>query len=291
MITQQHGKALGTSVVFTLGCPPKEAESLLAELRQYLHDFENRFSRFLTDSELTRHNLGAGTWQPASKEFIDFARLSNNIQEVTNGLYNPFILPDLQRHGYLNSFTGTHGNETILDMRQRHAVYREARMGIRGNKVRIAPDMAFDSGGLGKGYALDELADIIESHGLLNYWISLGGDIIGRGADDQGNPWSVSLDMISGKPVILLSADRRAAVVTSSILSRRGDTWHHIIDPRTCQPAKTPIQSASVVADSAAAADITVTCLIIAGSKATEYWRHHQAQAAYIQTADGMSKL
>ena len=210
------------------------------------------------------------------------------MQTWSDVYYNPFVLPDLQRAGYLGSLVGDHGRDAVLDMRDRQATYGAARVGIRSGAVCIPSGMAFDSGGLGKGYALDQLAERIEQAGIENYWVSLGGDIIGRGVDPDGEPWRITLDDIAGAPVVTFDRSTRTAVATSSVRKRAGASWHHLIDPRTGQPSTSSIDVVSVVADSGVHADVLAKSLLLAGDSAQSLWRHHtEAQTAYLETANG----
>lgn len=218
-LLQQTGQALGCVVVFTVRAETEHiAASALRNIRLYLADYENRFSRFLPCSELCRVDRQAGQWVSTSRQLRDFARVSNHMQTWSNGLYNPFILPDLQRAGYVGSFTGRHGREALLDMRPRSAAYGNATIAIRGNEVKIPAGTAFDSGGLGKGYALDQLADLLEERGIYNYLISLGGDIIARGYNAVGKPWRIELAMLPEPKTVERDASERMVVATSSVL-------------------------------------------------------------------------
>ena len=283
MITQQRGTALGTTIAFTLRADETTANHTLIKMRLFMREYEQRFSRFLIGSELTALNTRAGEWHTATPEFLEFIQRSNHIQDWSQGHYNPFVLPDLQRAGYTGSLIGTHGRERQLDMTSRSATYTQARVKIRGNSCRIPHGTAFDSGGLGKGYALDKLADLVEAAGIKDYWIHLGGDVIGRGSDDSGRAFSVVLDMIDGCPVITLPEHERGAVATSSTRKRRGKDWHHLIDPRSGAPSSSRTQSVSVIARSGATADILAKSLLLADEAAEDLWQKTPATAAYLQ--------
>ena len=77
---------------------------IFEELWSKIDNFENKFSRFIVDSELSKFNASAGSKQFVSKEFLDILKLSMNYFKKTNGLFNIFILPALQKSGYINSF-------------------------------------------------------------------------------------------------------------------------------------------------------------------------------------------
>ena len=58
---------------------------------------ERRFSRFQQESELSQLNRSAGQWFNASQEMMDVLQKVRHFFDVTNGLFDPSVLPDLIR--------------------------------------------------------------------------------------------------------------------------------------------------------------------------------------------------
>ncbi len=295
MITQQKGRALGSEVIFTLNATSEYvASSILAQIRNFLCNFENRFSRFKLDSEVTKVNLLSGSFIAVSDNFLELARIANKMQLYTDGRYNPLLLPDLQRAGYIDSWPDPDTPSGAPDYSDRPK-RKSGKMVIRSDSVKIPISAAIDFGGIGKGYALDKIAEIIEANGCTNYWVSLGGDIIGRGVDEWDEPWKVELPALHDKTAkdvfYTIPKKSRQAIATSSILRRRGRNWHHIIDPATGKPAVTEIESAVVVSKSGIISDVIAKCLIISNKSAADFWNNHQQIDAYIQYADKYERL
>ncbi len=131
--------------------------------------------------------------------------------------------------------------------------------------------------------------------GCNDYWLSLGGDVIARGVDDAGKPWRIGVELHAGDEMLerFISSEQatRTAVATSSRMRRKGEGWHHIIDPRSGRPAETPIEQVTVVADTGVAADVQAKCLLIAGDTAAEYWANHRQITAYVQYHEAWERL
>lgn len=294
MIVQQHGKALGSDIVFTLKVKQAaDGEAILKKLRAFLGEFESRFSRFQPDSELTFVNAHAGEPCSVSPAFAQLARMAAKMSRYSGGLYNPLLLPQLQRAGYVGSWPAPTELGRTPDYRGRSGS-TEGQLSVHEKTVTLPSGTALDFGGIGKGYALDEIAERIESSGCVDYWVSLGGDIIGRGSDENGSPWRIRLGELHGTDTDVfetLSQKERTAIATSTRLKRQGAGWHHIIDPRTGKPADTPVESAVVVAKTGVLADVMAKCLLIAGAHAGEYWQKHTQQTAYIQYAKRWEKF
>jgi thiamine biosynthesis lipoprotein len=236
--------ALGSHIdlVLTSDAPQTTIDKIFRMLWFHIFTCEQRFSRFLPNSELTQFNRMAGTRQLVSSEFHALLQASANMANLSNGIYNPFILPALQRAGYTHSMVAAHRNDVVDNYADRTIVPAD-QVEIGGTWAIIPYGTAIDFGGCGKGYEGDQLADLADSCPELDgYWFSLGGDIVANGVDDNTEPWIIhientasSLHALAGK--VAPNSPIRHAVATSSVTRRKGvkhgKPWHHIIDPRT----------------------------------------------------------
>jgi len=276
---QQQHHALGSEVFLTLVTEKDETATnrLFDRLLKHITAFEQQFSRFLPDSELTRFNQQAGRRTVVSPSFGRLLKAAKSLAERTGGLYNPFVLPALQRAGYLGSWPKPEADLAATNFTTRKLVAVD-QLSIGDLWAKIPETAALDFGGIGKGYLLDELAEMLDTQKLVGYWLSLGGDIICSGHDLDNQEWQVAVQnaVELGKNVqtIVNQQSRKLAIATSGITKRQGikngQTWHHIIDPRTGHPADTNILTVTVTADKAANADVYAKCIVIAGAEQAE---------------------
>lgn len=270
---QEKFHALGSEVFITLIAGNSYLfDATFTMLHEEIVTFENRFSRFLPGSELTRFNELAGEEVVISTEFRNLLRESIRMSRATDNLYNPFVLPALQKAGYKGSWP----TPTILagskDFTSRKVVHPSELM-LFGHTARIPAGSALDFGGIGKGYLLDKLHRLLQSASLIGYWVSLGGDIVCAGYDLEREVWSVQVQLATDNKKVLTAitntSDSPLFIATSGITKRRGNSpngpWHHIINPITGKPADTHILTATVTADSGAQADIYAKAIVIAG--------------------------
>ena len=267
---QQHKHALGSEAYITLvGTDEQFLAATFDTLWQELSLFEQTFSRFLSDSELTYVNERAGLPTDVSPEFVALAQAARQYMERTGGLYNPFVLPALQRAGYKGSWPNMATQGGAPDFSDGE-FSNAASLEINAGSVTIPNQTALDFGGIGKGYALDQLAQIIQRQSITNFWLSFGGDVLAAGTDSDGSPWTIHISQAVNQDktcATIQAGSKPYAVATSGILKRAGEGWNHLIDPRTGQPTKTDILSATVATDSGTAADVYAKCLVLAGSK------------------------
>lgn len=272
---QQNRHALGSQAILTIVVPDDfSSDETFTNLWKQVESFEQRFSRFLPDSELTKFNHAAGRTVPLSREFLALLRTAKALAEDTNGLYNPLILPALNKAGYKGSWPNPAAFDEKLDYADRHLA-PVAQIEIAETTGRIPVHTAVDFGGIGKGYLLDRLADWLEGQQVTNYWLSLGGDIVCNGYDVTGDAWHVGVQHATHESELvgeLSNEGKRLAIATSGTTKRRGEQqgkpWHHLIDPRTGEPAQTDIVTATITAPRGVAADVFAKCIVILGSQA-----------------------
>jgi thiamine biosynthesis lipoprotein len=286
--------AMGSTIkiCLTASMSQSQADSLLRLLKKTILNFEKRCSRFLPTSELSRFNQKAGTRQGVSPELLDIFTKARDIGMRTDGLYNPFVLPVLQRIGYLHSVVQEYADDPTNDYSDR-AMTPVTDLEIGEGWARIPYGTALDLGGCGKGYIGDYLADIVDTYDTVEgYWLSMGGDVVARGIHESELPITIGIQDEQTMDTIAQvypSGVERYAVATSTILRRHGikdgKAWHHIIDPRTAHPAETDLLTASVCTKSLFEADVHATNCIIVGSKqAPAYLTRQAIHDALLQT-------
>jgi thiamine biosynthesis lipoprotein len=138
--------------------------------------------------------------------------------------------------------------------------------------VRLPVGVAIDLGGIGKGAAADDVsAELVAAgvRGVTGVLVNLGGDLRARGEAPQPHGWVVDVDdpLDTGRTGLLALAE--GAIATSTKLRRawtRGArTLHHLIDPRTGEPAETGLASVTVVAGEAWRAEVLAKAAFVAG--------------------------
>ena len=285
--------ALGSDVFLTLVTdqPAARVAQLLNELWLEIFKFERRFSRFLPASELSAFNRSAGVKTDVSREFWNFLNVTKELAVESKGLFNPFLMPALQRVGYNKSFADEYNADTLDDHSNKRVVSSE-RLQLGDGWAMIPYGTALDLGGCGKGYLADYIADNFIPDWISGYWLSFGGDIVGQGHDADNNFWNVLVDSLesSGASFQIPTQGHRFAVATSSTNvikgAYNGKTWHHIIDPRTGSPAQSDIIQATVLHEYAIKADVLASMAIILGcNEAKEYLDIRGVTTAIFQGA------
>ena len=230
---------------------------------ELVEELESRWSRFRPDSDISRINAAAGTPVTVSVDTLDAVDAALAARDRTNGRFDPTVLPALLAAGYDRPFDQ-------LTTPQRPLAPRPAGTSVAVDRARravtIGRGAGLDLGGIGKGLAADRVAGaLLAASGVRGALVSLGGDIRCAGTAPAPTPeaWGVAVEHIEG----LVLALNDGAVATSTITKRRwGADAHHVIDPRSGAPARTALATATVVAATAAEAEVAATVALLDGA-------------------------
>ncbi len=229
-------------------------------LRDEVNNLDALASRFRTDSQLAIINRGAGTWTPASWDFVTVLTASLTAAGATDGLVSPLLGSELVSAGYdkwAGQDSGIPAGRTTHDWAD-----IEIRPGRSQAEVRIPAGSALDLGAVAKAWLADRLAAIAHTSTGYDTLANMGGDLR---VISPSRPWLVAADPdVEGiEPSAFEMQD--AGLATSGVGKRAWQDGHHIIDPRTGEPARTCWRSVSVMAQEAAGANTAATAGMILG--------------------------
>ena len=234
--------------------------------RSHIESLEQKWSRFLPDSEITRMNTSPD-WTRVSPETIELVDHAFTGWRLSGGAFDPTILPSLVANGYGESREGDRGRTVLPGTVTRGPAPGPAGIEIDRDtaEIRIPDGVAFDPGGIGKGFAADLVATGLIESGATAAIVSIGGDVRLAGAVPEGWVIAVENPFDSDRTVAQLGLVN-GSVCTSSVRAKTwtgdGRTMHHLIDPASGRPVESPIVSATVVAAEAWMAEVLTKAAI-----------------------------
>jgi thiamine biosynthesis lipoprotein len=138
-----------------------------------------------------------------------------------------------------------------------------------GTVFLAVPGMRVDIGGIGKGFAADRAAAVMQAAGATGGVVALSGDIKAFGRLPDAKRFAVGVQHPRKEGVILARLElENEAISTAGDYERffmsGGVRYHHILDPRTLQPAR-GCQSVTVIAREGTMADGLDTGIFVMG--------------------------
>ena len=252
------------------------ATALLARAEARLAELEACWSRFLPGSDLSRVNAAAGqpvTVQPETAELVELALAA---WALTDGRFDPTVLPALVAAGYDRSFAVLAARGPAGAPGPAQPAPGCAAVEVRAGTVHVPPGVQLDLGGIGKGRGADLVAAQLLAQGATGACVNLGGDVRVAGSppaaspsaevDEVGEAWTIAVEHPLEPATIVTLALAGGAVATSTTAYRRwGEDAHHLIDPATGRPARTDLLAVTVVAAEAAWAEVVAKAALLAG--------------------------
>ncbi|MEO0562383.1 MAG: FAD:protein FMN transferase [Chloroflexota bacterium] len=253
------------------------ATALLRELPTAVAELEAILTRFDTESELMRLNARAGQWVEVSDVLFDVIEAAQHAAWLTEGLFNPLILPALTAYGYDRDFDAMR----VVPRATPQSVpdWRDLCVRPSTKQVKVPAGIALDLGGIAKGWTSAYLADHLSVCGPC--LVNIGGDITGRGtpAGYEGWPVEVECPNTNERFATIYLEDR--TIVTSGTDYRRWTNetdvfYNHIIDPQTGAPTTSDALSVTVMHDDATTAEAYATAVLLRGVKDGIGWLQSQ---------------
>lgn len=261
------------------------------QIPDWFEDWEQTLSRFRVDSELNWLNQHAGEPTQVSETLWQVLQASLSAARCSDGIVTPTLLAALEAAGYDRTFEAL--EPSTVQQRPGWMLvgdWRTIECAAATRSVCLPPGMRVDLGGIAKGWAANQTA-----HHLAEYapvLIDAGGDIAVSGPQINGDRWPIGVaDPSEPERNLEVLMIARGAVATSGRDYRRwqrnGSWQHHIIDPRTGEPAETDVIAATVIAPDAINAEVAAKMILILGSRAGMDWLEKQSTLAGLLVLEG----
>jgi len=239
-------------------------------LRQGMAEFdriEAQMSTYIESSEMSRINrLAASGPQPVTPELFALLTRALEISELTEGAFDI----SYDSVGQLYDFrAGVRPDPTEIAAQLPTINYRHIELDPEQQTVRFAvPGVRINLGGIAKGYAVEQVIELLAAAGVKHALANAGGDtrILG---DRVGKPWIVGVrDPNDAQAIFTRMALADEAISTSGDYERffveDGQRYHHILSPSSGAPAA-GVRSVSVVGPNATVTDALSTSVFVMG--------------------------
>ncbi|MCB2340705.1 FAD:protein FMN transferase [Clostridium estertheticum] len=250
----------------------KKATKAIEESIIKVCEIDNKMSVFKNASEISKINTNAGnkpqivsndTYYVIQKA-IKYCRLSEGAFDIT---IRPIVaLWGIGKEGQqIPSSNEIKEKLKIVNYKDIVLDKNDRSIFLKNKKQEI------DVGGIAKGYAADEVKNVMIKNGIKSALINLGGNILTLGTKVDGTPWSVGIQdpfKTRGEFALTISVINKS-VVTSGNYERyfevEGKRFHHIINPSTGDPSESDIVGATIISDNSIDGDGLSTGVYIMG--------------------------
>lgn len=268
-------RAMGCQMLAVVDSDDPSFATQLAAVPNWFEGWEQQLSRFRPDSDLSRLNAMNGAPVVVPPALWQVLAVALDIAEQSEGLVQPTILAALEASGYDRSFDELAPLIAGTPLPAQAGDWRAIRLDYQRQAVTLPAGVRLDLGGVAKGWAADQATRYLTMAGPA--LVDAGGDISVSGSMADGAPWPIAItNPFTPEESLAILLLAHGAVATSGRDYRRwmrgGTEQHHIIDPRSGQPAQTDVLSATVIAPDGPSAEMAAKVVLILGSSAGLAW-------------------
>lgn len=280
------------------GVAPERKASLQKAVQQQLDEDDRQLSTWKNDSVLSRFNQYRGSDpQPVSENMADIVSLSLRIGRKTAGAMDITVGPLVNLWGFGPD------KQPVKEPTQAQIDAAKALTGLQHLRViqkaegaylqKDLPGLYVDLSTVGEGFATDHLARLMEKEGINSYLVSVGGAVLTRGKNAQGQPWKVAIQKPTDREnAVQAVVDLQGHGISTSGSYRNyyelnGKRISHVIDPTTGRPIQHKLVSATVIATTALEADGWDTGLMVLGEEKAKALALRENLAVYLIEKQG----
>jgi thiamine biosynthesis lipoprotein len=247
------------------------AKQVQDEILEWVSQFEAKYSRFISDSLISRINAAAGEhWVEVDAETDAIFNLCQEMIFFTKGVFDPTSLPLIRLWNWKANPPVMPAEDTIAATREIVGWRKIQRR--NGGIFLPRKGMCLDLGGIGKEYAVDRVLTMCLNRCIENVLVDFGQDVRVHGQPGDKPAWHIGLDdpKNPGKCWTGVAVNNHGVATSGDYLRHftvDGRRFGHIIDPRTGWPVNNKVMAVSVIAPSCTFAGIISTAAFILGAQ------------------------
>jgi len=286
---------LGTAVTITAYGRPgsgvfDEAFDRVLQIEQTMSTSEDDYS----DTELMRVNAAAGTGPVAvSADTLKVVEVALDFARASDGAFDITVQPLVRLWGIGTDHAGIPDPEDIRAALQ-VVGYENVRVDEDAGTIELlVPGSGIDVGGIAKGFAADEVAELLRNAGVKSALLDFGGNILTVGAKPDGSPWRIGVQTpdASRGEFLGVATVRDMSLVTSGTYERYfevdGVRYHHILDTTTGYPVQNGLESVTIITEKSIEADALSTLVFALGlDKGLQFAEERRGVEAILVTDD-----
>jgi len=262
------GKAQGTYYAVTYYTSDKK--NYQPSIDSLLKDFDQTASLWVKNSMVNKVNNNEDVI--VNDAFLELFMISQEVSEVTDGYFDITVGPLVNAWGFGADNKPAIGQGTV-DSLLPLVNFRNVR--IRTRKViKADPGIKIDFNAVAQGYSVDLVSSFLESRGIGNYLVDIGGEVYAHGTKPGMKRWRIGIEkpsdfQFSSREISAEIPITDLAVATSGnyrkYYEQDGIRYSHTIDPKTGYPVRHSLLSVTVVAERCAYADAYATAIMSMG--------------------------
>jgi thiamine biosynthesis lipoprotein len=273
-------------------------EALKNQIKHLLDKLNDDLSTYEPKSALSLFNQTLSSdWQIIPNSLLTVLVEAQRISKLSTGAFDISVGKLVNLWGFgIEPMSFTIPDENILKEILATTGYQHLLIDKLTSRIKKhQPALYLDLSAIAKGYAVDQVALLLEEQGINDYMVEIGGEIRLKGQNISGEGWKIAIE----KPTPEKRVIQRVVSISNIAMATSGDyrnffefegtRYSHTIDPRTGRPITHQLASVTILSDSAMTADALATAIMVLGEDEGYQLAQQQNIAALfiIKTAEG----
>lgn len=270
----------------------RNSESIKQKVDSILADFDMSLSLYKDSSILCKVNRN----EPVVLDtyFTEAFKKSREVFLLTDGAFDVTVGPLVKAWGF---GPDEHKNFSEQKRDSLLKLVGMEKVDIKGGCViKSDPHISLDFNAIAQGYSVDVICSFFDRLEVKNYLVEIGGELRVKGKKN-GKPWRIGIDkpvddnMVPGENLEAIIRLNDRALATSGNYRKfyveNGIKYSHTIDPKTGNPAKNQLLSATILADECAMADgVATACMVMGKDKSIDFLARHREYEGFLVYSD-----
>jgi thiamine biosynthesis lipoprotein len=243
---EQSAEAMGSAYsIAVYGYDPQAMQTAVEAAFDKVRQLDGMLSNYKPDSEWSEVNREAAQHPvPISPELFGLLASCQEYSRQSEGAFDISVGPLMKVWGFYKG-TGHLPHRAEILAAMQHVGYQHVHLDASNNTVSFDRDgVELDPGGIGKGYAVDRMVEVLRAKGITIALISASGSsIYGLGAPPkEPRGWRIMIrdpkdERKSVAEVFLKNESMSTSGNYEKFFRAEGHIYSHIMDPRTGYPA------------------------------------------------------
>lgn len=294
-----RGDAFGTS--YNIQLYSKENVDFQKGLDSVIAAVNQSVSTYIPESDISKVNKGDSAIVVDSI-FKEVFEISAEVNKQTNGYFDPTIGVLRNAYGFGDVKPLKNIDNAALDSLMRYVGFHKVKLNADGTISKEYPQIYFDFNAVAKGFGVDCLGRYLESVGVKDYLIELGGEILAKGENlAKNHEWVVGIETVNSElddRSFAASVKLKNVGLASSgnyrkfrIDSATGKKYVHTLNPLTGSAEQSDVTSSTVLAPTCGEADAYATSFMALGlEKSKELLKDLPKVEAYLTYTDSLNQ-
>ncbi len=253
-----------------------QESELKQQIMALLTDLDAQMSTYKPDSELNQFNHSSKTdWVNVSPSLYRVIKEAYRIYNLSSGAFDITVGPLVNLWGFGPDLATLKApkDQTIADIKNKigssHLHFDDDLFKIKKDNTELFLDLS----AIAKGYAVDQVASLLESLNIHDYMVEIGGELRLKGLNSHQQKWRIAVE----RPAANERSIQKVLAITNTAVATSGDyrnffevdgvRFSHTIDPRTGKPIVHHLASVTVLHPASMTADALATAFMVLGAE------------------------